>query len=76
MVGRVGLFLHAITVLLGVVGAISANDKDCKRSEAKRSFGYNLYRSVPHTLHNSSVMPPAQLQTAPNLDEASGSGGK
>ena len=26
MVGRVGLFLHAITVLLGVVGAISAND--------------------------------------------------
>ena len=25
MVGRVGLFLHAITVLLGVVGAISAN---------------------------------------------------
>ena len=25
MVGRVGLFLHAITVLLGVEGAISAN---------------------------------------------------
>ena len=29
MVGRVGLFLHAITVLLGVVGAISANVLPC-----------------------------------------------
>ena len=34
MVGRMGLFLHAITVLLGVVGAISANGRGCRSGRA------------------------------------------
>ena len=37
MVGRVGLFLHAITVLLGVVGAISANGLRLRRLPVRRS---------------------------------------